>query len=88
MSLMYTIKAIKRDGERYCHPCEGAYRVVWSEQSCDSDPGVATIYDVEKGIHFSMADYNAIYIENANGQTIDHFRAKPSQGMPSCGIAE
>lgn len=88
MALMYTIKAVKRDGERYCHPCEGAYRVIWNDQSSSEDPGFATVHDVEKGVHFSTTEFQAIYIENAEGQTIDSFKApvRVNGGVGSAGV--
>lgn len=75
MSMNYTFKCIEPDGSQFCHPCEGAYRIIHVKSKFDqstSAPSLASeVIDVEKGVHVSTDDYVAIYIENASGKTIN-----------------
>lgn len=78
MSLMYTIKCISQNGDQYCHPCCGPYRIERdNSQQCS---GYMLVLDCEEGVHFSTADYQTIYIENADGKTINLVRGPELKG--------
>lgn len=80
MSLMYSFKGFRHDGSQYCHPCEGPYEIV-SDQTADVS-GHFMVIDKLNNVHLSTRDFLDIFIENADGKTINRLRQPWLAGQP------
>ncbi|MDH4581391.1 hypothetical protein E8F20_05810 [Pseudomonas sp. BN415] len=80
MSLMYTFKGFRPDGSQFCYPCCGAYEIVVDLSANCS--GHMMVRDVQHDVWLSTRDYLDIYIENAEGKTINRVRAPAGAGEP------
>lgn len=69
MALIYTIKGVRADGSEYAHPCEGAYEV-YADNNAEIG-GHKVVFDCDKRVQICTQDFPSIYIENADGKTVN-----------------